>query len=44
MKISNEVKVGAVALLTILAFIWLFNFLKGKDYFKKTAYYYSVYR
>jgi len=43
MKISNEVKVGAVALLTILAFIWLFNFLKGKDYFKKTVYYYSVY-
>jgi len=43
MKISNEVKVGAAALLTILAFIWLFNFLKGKDYFKKTAYYYSVY-
>ena len=43
MKISNEVKVGAAALLTIVAFIWLFNFLKGKDYFKKTAYYYSVY-
>ena len=43
MKISNEVKVGAVALLTILAFIWLFNFLKGKDYFKKTVYYYSVF-
>ena len=43
MKISNEVKVGAAALLTILAFIWLFNFLKGKDYFKKTVYYYSVY-
>lgn len=43
MKISNEVKVGAAAILTILAFIWLFNFLKGKDYFKKTVYYYSVY-
>lgn len=43
MKISNEVKVGAAALITILAFIWLFNFLKGKDYFKKTVYYYSVY-
>ncbi|MBN1108576.1 MAG: MCE family protein [Bacteroidales bacterium] len=43
MKISNEVKVGAVALVTIIAFIWLFNFLKGKDYFSKTAKYYAVY-
>jgi len=43
MKISNEVKVGAVALVTIVVFIWLFNFLKGKDYFKRTANYYSVY-
>jgi phospholipid/cholesterol/gamma-HCH transport system substrate-binding protein len=42
-KISNEVKVGAVALLTILVFIWLYNFLKGKEYFKSTNYYYSVY-
>ncbi|MCJ7449032.1 MAG: MlaD family protein [Bacteroidales bacterium] len=43
MKISNEVKIGIVALLTILVFIWLYNFLKGKEYFKKTAYYYSIY-
>ncbi len=43
MKISNEVKVGAVALVTIVVFIWLFNFLKGKDYFKRTVNYYSVY-
>lgn len=42
-KISNEVKVGAVALLTILVFIWLYNFLKGKDYFKSTNIYYAVY-
>jgi phospholipid/cholesterol/gamma-HCH transport system substrate-binding protein len=42
-KISNEVKIGAVALLTILVFIWLFNFLKGKDYFKRTSTYYAVY-
>jgi phospholipid/cholesterol/gamma-HCH transport system substrate-binding protein len=42
-KISNEVKVGAVALLTILVFIWLYNFLKGKEYFKSTNVYYSVY-
>jgi phospholipid/cholesterol/gamma-HCH transport system substrate-binding protein len=42
-KISNEVKVGAVALVTILVFIWVFNFLKGKDYFKRTANYYAIY-
>ena len=42
-KISNEVKVGAAALVTILAFIWLYNFLKGKDLFSSTASYYVVY-
>ena len=34
-KISNEVKVGATALLTIIVFIWLYNFLKGKRLFSK---------
>ena len=43
MKISHEVKVGAVALLTIVVFIWVYNFLKGKDIFSSTAYYYSVF-
>jgi phospholipid/cholesterol/gamma-HCH transport system substrate-binding protein len=42
-KISNEVKVGAVALITILVFFWVFNFLKGKNYFKHTANYYAIY-
>jgi phospholipid/cholesterol/gamma-HCH transport system substrate-binding protein len=42
-KISNEVKVGATALLTIVIFVWLFNFLKGKDFLKSTAFYYTVY-
>lgn len=42
-KISNEVKVGGTILLTIIVFIWLFNFLKGKDFLKSTAVYYSVY-
>jgi phospholipid/cholesterol/gamma-HCH transport system substrate-binding protein len=41
--ISNEVKVGATALLTIIVFVWLFNFLKGKDYFRRTNTYYTVY-
>ena len=42
-KISNEVKVGVTAVLTILVFIWLYNFLKGKDLFSSTAHYYAVY-
>jgi phospholipid/cholesterol/gamma-HCH transport system substrate-binding protein len=42
-KISNEVKVGATALLTIVVFIWLFSFLKGKDFLKSTVIYYSIY-
>jgi phospholipid/cholesterol/gamma-HCH transport system substrate-binding protein len=42
-KISKEVKVGAVALVTIVAFVILFNFLKGKDIFSNTTFYYSVF-
>jgi phospholipid/cholesterol/gamma-HCH transport system substrate-binding protein len=42
-KISNEVKVGATALITIVVFIWLYSFLKGKDFLQSTALYYSVY-
>ena len=42
-KISNEVKVGATALLTIVVFVWLFNFLKGKDLLRGTTEYYTVY-
>jgi phospholipid/cholesterol/gamma-HCH transport system substrate-binding protein len=42
-KISNEVKVGVTALLIILAFIWLYSFLKGKNLFSNTNYYYAVY-
>ena len=42
-KISNEVKVGATAILTLVVFVWLFSFLKGKDFLKSTAIYYTVY-
>jgi len=42
-KISNEVKVGFTVLVTLVSFILLFNFLKGKDLFNRTAYYYAVY-
>lgn len=42
-KISHEVKVGFTALITILVFIWLYNFLKGKDLFSSTSHYLVVY-
>jgi len=42
-KISNEVKVGFTVLVTLVSFILLFNFLKGKDLFNRTAYYHAVY-
>ena len=42
-KVSNEVKVGSIALITIILFIWLFNFLKGREFLKNTASYYAVY-
>lgn len=42
-KISHEVKVGITALITILVFIWLYNFLKGKDLFSSTSHYYVIY-
>jgi len=42
-KISNEVKVGVTALLTIIVFVWLYNFLKGKDFLSDSAIYYTVY-
>lgn len=43
MKISNEVKVGTVALLTIACFIWLYSFLKGNDLISSTDTYYIIY-
>jgi phospholipid/cholesterol/gamma-HCH transport system substrate-binding protein len=42
-KISHEVKIGITALITILVFIWLYNFLNGKDLFSKSTQYYVVY-
>jgi phospholipid/cholesterol/gamma-HCH transport system substrate-binding protein len=42
-KLSNEVKVGGIALITLIVFIWLYSFLKGKDFLKSTNYYYAVY-
>lgn len=43
MKISHEVKVGVVAIVTIVAFILLFSFLKGTALFTSTDTYHVVY-
>lgn len=42
-RLSNEAKVGIIAILTVIVFIWLFNFLKGKNLLNSTAIYYTVY-
>lgn len=42
-KITNEVKVGVTVLLTIIVFIWLYNFLKGKEILSNKVRYYVVY-
>lgn len=43
MKISNETKVGAIALVSITVLILGFNFLKGKRFFSKNTTLYGVY-
>ncbi len=42
-KLSNEVRIGAVAIVIIVVFIWLFSFLKGKNILNSTDRYYIVY-
>lgn len=39
---SKELKTGIVLILIIVAFVWGFNFLKGKDIFKPNSRYYIV--
>lgn len=43
MKISKEIKIGAVVLLTLGLFVWGYNFLKGTDLFKSSRDFYVVY-
>jgi phospholipid/cholesterol/gamma-HCH transport system substrate-binding protein len=43
MKISRELKIGIVAIVTIGILIWGWNFLKGINIFKTTDTYYAVY-
>jgi phospholipid/cholesterol/gamma-HCH transport system substrate-binding protein len=43
MKINNETKIGILAVVGVAALIIGFNFLKGKNLFKKNRYIYAVY-
>lgn len=43
MKFNREFKIGLIAVITIAVFIWLFNFLKGKNVLSSANYYYAVY-
>ncbi len=43
MRISKEVKIGVIALITLAAFFWGLNFLKGINIFKPTDEYYAIY-
>lgn len=43
MKLNNETKIGILAVVGIIVFIVGFNFLKGKNLFKKEKYLYAVY-
>ncbi len=42
-KITHEVKVGAIALLTVIAFILMYEFLKGTALFTRTNSYHIIY-
>ncbi len=43
MKISNETKVGVLTIVGLTILILGFNFLKGKDLFKKSKYIYAIF-
>lgn len=43
MKIRSEVKAGIIAIATLAAFVWGFNFLKGRNVLKKTRVFYAEY-
>ncbi len=42
-RLSRELKTGVVTVLTIVAFIWGFNYLKGKDLFNNQRTFYVKY-
>jgi phospholipid/cholesterol/gamma-HCH transport system substrate-binding protein len=44
MKITNETKIGVLAIVGVVLLVVGFNFLKGKNLFKKNEYIYAVYQ
>jgi phospholipid/cholesterol/gamma-HCH transport system substrate-binding protein len=43
MKYSRELRTGIIAIVTIFAFVWGYNFLKGNDIFSKQRVFYTTY-
>lgn len=43
MKISKEVKIGAVMILAILLAVWGANYLKGTNFFDNNRHFYAIY-
>jgi phospholipid/cholesterol/gamma-HCH transport system substrate-binding protein len=43
MKYSKELRTGFIAVATIFAFVWGYNFLKGNDIFSKQRVFYTAY-
>ncbi len=43
MKISREIKIGILTVLTVFLFIWGLNYLKGKDIFTRQIKFYAIY-
>ncbi len=44
MKYSRELRTGLIAIATIFAFVWGYNFLKGNDIFSKQRVFYTKYQ
>ncbi len=43
MKISREIKLGILTVLSVFLFIWGLNYLKGKDIFSRQIIFYAIY-
>lgn len=43
MKISREIRIGAFFIITLVLFIWGYNYLKGKDLFNRRSEFYAIY-
>lgn len=42
-RLSRELKTGIITVVTLVAFVWGFNYLKGKDLFNKHRTFYVIY-